>query len=608
MPTPGVSVIDTVRKHWGFDTLRPLQSDAIDATLAGRDSLFVMPTGGGKSLCYQVPPLVVGRLSLVISPLIALMQDQVARLRLCGVAAGAVHSHSTPSELDELRGMIRAGDLRLLFLAPERLLMPDMLAWVARLQPCAIAIDEAHCISQWGHDFRPEYRRLAQLRGKIPGVPISAFTATATPKVCDDIAAQLHLSDPVIRIGQFDRPNLTYRVVPRGDQTTQIVEAIRRNPEGAAIIYTISRKDAESAAESLTAAGVKAAAYHAGLDSAKRSRIAHDFREERLNVVCATVAFGMGIDRPDVRLVVHAALPKSVEAYQQETGRAGRDGQPAECLMLLGGGDRIRWEKIVTMGWEESGAGPEALSVQMELLREMHALASGRRCRHAAISDYFGQALAPGSCNACDVCLNEHAQAGDGSRIAQQILACVARLGQNFGAAYVADVLRGASIARVRENGHDRLNSFGLLKSLAKPQITGYIQQLIELGHLERSPGEYPVVALGPTASAVLRDEIIVELFDTAAAPLAKSRPPKSPAAARSPDEEALFQALRERRRELAKERGVPAFVILSDAVLDQITRRRPRTFDALAEVRGIGQAKLDEFGAALLEVVRDQE
>ena len=599
MPPGPDSVREVVQRHWGFDTLRSLQSEAIQATLAGRDSVIVMPTGGGKSLCYQVPPIVMERVSLVVSPLIALMQDQVARLRLCGVAAAAVHSHTSPAELADLRAMLRARELRLLFLAPERLLVPEVLSWVARLQPCAIAIDEAHCISQWGHDFRPEYRRLSRLRGVIPGVPISAFTATATPRVRDDIASQLHLHDPVVRVGVFDRPNLTYRIVPRSNQIAQIAQAIKRAGPGASIIYCMTRKDSETLAMGLSAAGVNAASYHAGLSPDLRSRVSREFREDTLNVVCATVAFGMGIDRPDVRLVVHAALPKSIEAYQQETGRAGRDGQPAECLMLLSSGDLTRWQRIMKLGSEEGGA----LATQLGLLAEMYDLASGRRCRHVALSNYFGQHLpqTPAGCGACDVCLREHTRADDGHETARKIISCVVRLGQNFGASYLAEVLVGANSAKIRDRRHDELSTYAILKGFAKPAVVGYIDQLVDAGHLVRSPGEYPVIALGETAPNVLRGDTTAALFETHA-PTQTRTPHRAPLNA---EDGAVFEALRGMCRELAAAKGVPAFVILADAVLADIARQRPDSLEALRQVRGIGEEKLGAFGGTILAVLR---
>ena len=357
----------------------------------GRDALVVLPTGGGKSLCYQLPPLVTGRLTVVVSPLIALMQDQVDGLRLNGVPAAAAHSNLDADGRRELRELSDSGELRLLFVAPERLFREDFLAWLSQQQLGAIAIDEAHCISQWGHDFRPEYRRMAELRERFAGVPMHAYTATATPRVREDIQNQLQLRDPAVLVGTFDRPELTYRVLPRQNLIAQVTEAIGRHADAAAIVYCISRKDTETLSSQLQSRGIAAEAYHAGLPAEQRTRISADFRAERLHVVCATVAFGMGIDRSDVRLVVHASMPKSIEHYQQETGRAGRDGLPSECLLLYSGGDAAKWRLIVQRG--DAAADPETERAQLDLLKQMQRFAGRARCRHRALSEYFGPEL-----------------------------------------------------------------------------------------------------------------------------------------------------------------------------------------------------------------------
>lgn len=599
LPPQALAVI---RKHWGFDTLRPLQAEAIAATLAGRDSLTVMPTGGGKSLCYQVPPLVTGRLTLVVSPLIALMQDQVSGMRLAGVPAAAAHSNLTEKEKSELRDLARSGELRLLLIAPERLMLPDVLAWVVKMNPGAIAIDEAHCISQWGHDFRPEYRRLAELRRVFPGVPFTAYTATATPRVREDIVAQLHLTNPVTLVGTFDRPNLTYRVVPREDHVGQITEALHRHKDRAAIIYCITRKDTEALAGALKAQRIDAAAYHAGLNATVRSKISRGFRDEHINVICATVAFGMGIDRSDVRCIIHAAMPKSIEHYQQETGRAGRDGLPAECLMLYSGADLTRWQKIMKMGWEESGAGPEVLLAQFDLLNEMQNFAAGSRCRHAAISAYFGQTLPGTDCGACDACLGEVLDVPDAHDTARKIISCVARVGQSFGAGHVAEVLLGANTQKIRDRRHDTLSTYGLLKGAGKERLVGYINQLIDAGHLVRAPGEYPVIALSESSTRVLRNEVTATLVEPKVSGREASVGNRTPLAG---DEAAMFEMLRTLRRELAQARGMPPFVVASDAVLEEICRVRPGSRDALINVRGLGTRKVDDFGREIVAAVR---
>ncbi len=608
---PDVSaVLEVVKRTWGYDRLKPLQAESIAATLAGRDSLTVLPTGGGKSLCYQAPPLITGRLSVVVSPLIALMRDQVASLKLAGVPAAGLHSHATREEASAARAMAERGDLRLLFVAPERLLMPDFLAWVKRLGIGALAIDEAHCISQWGHDFRREYRRLAEVREAIPGVPIAAYTATATPRVRKDVVEQLRLRDAGVFVGSFDRPNLTYRVLPRVDLIGQVKEALDRHPGRAAIIYCISRKDTEALAASLAAQGVDAAAYHAGMEPGPRTKISEDFRAERLGVVVATVAFGMGIDRGDVRCVIHAALPKSVEHYQQETGRAGRDGLPAECLLLYSAGDVVRWKTVMERGAEEQGADPQVLLAQAALLERMHRFAASTRCRHGAISEYFGQEYGADSCGACDACLSEHVPAPDAHETARKILSCVFRCNQGFGAAYIADVLLGKATPRLVERGHDRLSTFGLLSHLRREQVLNYIGQLVDAGDLQRSEGEYPVLLLTDGSAEVLRggrQAVLVEPNVQREAPGRKRKgTPGVESTPLTPAESALFEHLRKVRRRLAEERSVPPFVILADTALEEMCRVRPGSTGTLINVRGIGTKKVEDFGQDLVDAVRE--
>lgn len=612
-------VLAVVRRVWGHDRLKPLQAESIGATLAGRDSLTVLPTGGGKSLCYQAPPLVTGRLTVVVSPLIALMRDQVASLKMAGVAAAEMHSHAAREDVAEARAQAERGELRLVFAAPERLLTPDFIAWMARLSDRgargtpgigAIAIDEAHCISQWGHDFRPEYRRLAELREVLPGVPIAAYTATATPRVREDIVAQLHLRDPAVFVGTFDRPNLTYRILPRVDLIGQVKEALDRHPDRAAIVYCISRKDTESLAASLKAQKIDAAAYHAGMDAKARTRVGDAFRAERLNVVVATVAFGMGIDRGDVRCVIHAALPKSLEHYQQETGRAGRDGLPAECLLLYSGGDVVRWKQLMERGAEEQGASPEVLEVQAALLERMHRFAASSRCRHAAISAYFGQDYPAKGCGACDVCLHEHEPVPDTQETARKILSCVFRCNQSFGAAHVADVLVGNATPRIKERRHDALSTFGLLVHLRREQVLNYIGQLVDSGDLERAGDPYPVLRLTAQASDVLRNArqaVLVEPKVSSAAPKQRRRGRAAEVEAEplTAPEAALFEHLRRLRRTLAESRGVPPFIILGDAALEEVCRVRPGSVATLINVRGIGTKKVEDFGAELVGAVQ---
>ncbi|HYT58313.1 MAG TPA: RecQ family ATP-dependent DNA helicase, partial [Verrucomicrobiae bacterium] len=423
-------ILATVRHYWGFSELRPLQEQAIRAGLELRDSLVVMPTGGGKSLCYQVPAELAQRTDIVVSPLISLMKDQVDGLRECGYSAAALYSGMSPEALRQTEEQIAAGRCRLVFVAPERLLTPRFLQFVERLNVRAFAVDEAHCISHWGHDFRPEYRQLAELKNRFPQTSLHAYTATATERVRADIATQLRLKTPVVLVGTFDRPNLVYRVVPRVDARAQALEVLRRHQGKAAIVYCISRNDTESMAAFLQANQLRAAFYHAGMEADERRRTQDAFAAEEIDVVAATVAFGMGIDRSDVRCVIHAAMPKSIEHYQQETGRAGRDGLEAECVLLYSGADVLRWESLIEKSAVDAKEPAGVIAASRELLDHMRRLCTGVYCRHRKLSEYFGQEYVRPNCEACDVCLNEVEGLADATVTAQKILSCIARAGE----------------------------------------------------------------------------------------------------------------------------------------------------------------------------------
>jgi len=593
------TILSTVKRYWGFDALRPLQEQAIVAGLERRDSLVVMPTGGGKSLCYQVPPAVAGRTDVVVSPLIALMKDQVDGLRANGYPAVALHSGMDLAAIQRAERELAEGRPHLVFVAPERLLTPRFLELVAKIGVSTFAIDEAHCISQWGHDFRPEYRQLAELKTRFRGASVHAYTATATERVREDIVAQLKLAEPTVLIGTFDRPNLLYRVVPRVDVRAQVLEVLGRHANEAAIVYCLSRKDTEEMAARLSAAGVRAAHYHAGMEAAERHRTQDRFASEELDVVAATVAFGMGIDRSDVRCVLHAALPKSIEHYQQETGRAGRDGLPAECVLFYSAADVLRWQTLLERSADESGAAEESVESAKRLLEDMRRFASAVRCRHASLSTYFGQPYAAESCGACDVCLGEVVGVADATVLAQKILSCVARTEERFGIEHVADVLIGAENDRVRRWGHDQLSTYGLLKEAARKNVVNAIYQLIDAGVLARTPGDRPVLQLNPASWEVMRGKRTVQLVEPKKPKVKKTS--LEQASWEGVDEE-LFESLRALRREIAAERAVPAYVILHDATLRELARSKPRSFAELRGVRGLGERKLAELGPRLLE------
>ncbi|HKD36313.1 MAG TPA: DNA helicase RecQ [Pirellulales bacterium] len=590
-------VLSAVGRYWGFDSLRPLQAEAIAAALAQRDSLVVMPTGGGKSLCYQVPPVLDGSLDIVVSPLISLMKDQVDGLRTAGYPAACLHSGLSPNERREAESGLAEGRFRLLFLAPERLVTDWFLQLVARMNVRRFAIDEAHCISHWGHDFRPEYRQLSVLRQRFPQASLHAFTATATPRVRDDIAAQLGLRDPEVLVGCFDRPNLIYRILPMIDRAEQTIEVLRRHSGEAAIVYCLSRKETEHMAAVLQANGIRAAHYHAGLSPEERHRTQDAFSEERLDVVVATVAFGMGIDRSNVRCVLHAALPKSIEHYQQETGRAGRDGLEAECVLLYTAADAIRWDGLLTKRAEETGQPAEVLAAQLRLIKQIQQICSSPICRHRALSEHFGQAYEKPNCGACDFCLGEIEGFENATITAQKILSCVARTGERFGVGHVVEVLQGANTDKVRSFRHDQLSVYGLLKEMPKKALQSMVYQLVDQGLVTRTDGEKPILKLNEASWAVMRGQREVQLVR-----------PKDHLAAKSASAEenwegvdrGLFDDLRQWRRGVATERNIPPFTVMHDTTLMELARSRPTTLDAMRRIPGLGEKRLADFGQPL--------
>ena len=592
-------------RWWGFDQLRPQQAEAIQAALDGRDSVVVMPTGGGKSLCYQLPPLVGDSTDVVISPLVALMKDQVDALEAIGYPAAALHSGLSADERADVRDRLAAGELRLLFTAPERLVNSGLLDLLAQVGVKRFAIDEALCISHWGHDFRPEYRPIALLRERFPAASLHAFTATATPRVRSDIAAQLHLRNPTMLLGTFDRPNLCYRVVPRTDRINQTLRILGRHAGEASIVYCISRRETEQLAARLAAEGILARPYHAGLDPKERRRTQEAFARETIDVVVATVAFGMGIDRSDVRLVLHTSLPKSLEAYQQETGRAGRDSLAAECVLLYSSADVFSWESLVRKSATESDLEPaeaqRLIAGQMEHLHSMRRYAQAARCRHAALSEYFGQAYGTESCGACDVCLGETENFPDSTVTAQKIISCVARVEGRFGVRHVCEVLRGATTDGIKRHGHERLSTFGLLASIDQRAAENLVHQLLDQGLLARSVGDRPVVMLNALSWEVLRGTRPVVLLEPR---VGKTKTAKADADDWQDVDRDLFERLRTWRRRVAEGRGKPAWTILDDKALRAIAREKPTSPAALLRVKGIGEKRLADFGTAILDMV----
>ena len=577
----------------------------MDAILDHRDSVVVLPTGGGKSLCFQAPALLLDGLAVVISPLIALMKDQVDTLVSNGVAAAAYNSALPADERRRVITGLREGRFRLLYVAPERLVgdAADGFAAVMAAKPVSfVAIDEAHCISHWGHDFRPEYRQLATLRSRWPSVSLHAFTATATARVRRDIMSQLSLRAPVELVGSFDRPNLVYRVLARANLRKQIQDVLARHAGQAGIIYCQSRRDVDELAAWLRdTVGVRALPYHAGMADDDRHRHQDAFLNEEIDVIVATVAFGMGIDRSDVRCVIHAGAPQSLEHYQQESGRAGRDGLEAECVLIFSAGDMLKWRLIL----ESNGELSEA---KRALLRDMERYAASVGCRHRRLLRYFGEAYDRDDCGACDYCLGELEAVADPVTLARKILSAVARVGQRFGSAHVTNVLRGSESDLVKARGHQQLSVFGLLREASVDEVRGYIDQLIAAALLRQHGDEYPTLQLTADGAAMMRTGVGHEAF--ALARQRKPRKDKPLKKARVETESwegvdrTVFERLRAWRLSLARHRGVPPYVIFHDTTLRELARARPQTQDALRRIHGIGAQKAEQWGAVLLEEI----
>jgi ATP-dependent DNA helicase RecQ len=599
-----VAALDQV---WGFSGFRPLQREAMHAVLASRDSVVVLPTGGGKSLCFQAPAVVQPRgVAVVVSPLISLMKDQVDGLRADGVSAAYLNSTQTPEERERVVASLREDSCRLLYVSPERIVGdggPALRRLLQRPGVRFIAVDEAHCISQWGHDFRPEYRQLGRLRDDFPGVSLHAFTATATERVRADIVAELGLREPIVLVGSFDRPNLTYRVLRRGRLDQQLRTVLERHDGEAGIVYCLSRREVEAVAARLAEEGYRAVPYHAGLPDKVRAEHQEAFLQERVDIVVATVAFGMGIDRSNVRFVVHAGAPRSAEHYQQESGRAGRDGLPAECVLIYSGSDFVRWRQMLEANGELTDSG-------RSLLTEMQRYASGTRCRHRILVEYFGEGYSRQNCAACDWCLRELDVVADSTTVAQKILSSVARLKQGWGVGHVTDVLLGRATEKVTASGHQALSTFGLLKEESAAAVRGYIEQLVVEGFLARDGDPYPVLRLTSHGVSLLRGGERCTLYREIRPPSPSKRRTGD---TRSPGREALaadidadlFEALRGVRLRIARERGVPPYVIFHDTTLRDMVIRRPRTIDDLHGVYGVGARKAADFGDAFLDAIR---
>ncbi len=582
-------------QYWGYESFLPLQREAMGCLRDGVDSVVVLPTGGGKSLCFQAPAVTMDGLAVVVSPLISLMKDQVDALKECGVAAERIDSSLTAAQQTDVFARIKQNELKLLYLSPERLISGGFLGVLQKTKLSFIAIDEAHCVSMWGHDFRPEYRQMGMLKELFNGVTIAAYTATATGHVRDDIAQQLKLEEPQILVGSFDRPNLVYKVQPRNNIIKQVRSVIDKQKGQSGIIYCIRRKDVDSMCANLKSKGYSAAPYHAGMDNADRRENQDLFINEKVDIIVATVAFGMGIDKSNVRFVIHAGMPKSLEHYQQESGRAGRDGLEADCSLFYSGGDYGTWKSLMR------DMPVEAYKIAMVKLSSMYNYCTGGACRHKAILRYFGQDLDGDGCEACDMCLGEFDYVDDAIIIAQKILSCILRLEQRFGGGYVALVLTGSTDKRIVENGHDMLSTYGLLSDHPGRAVRDWIEQLVGQDYIEKY-GEFNVLTVTEKGGSVLKGLQTPRLLKPA---VKKAKVSRAVEDSWEGVDEGLFEALRKVRSKIAAKKNVPAYVVFSDAALRDMARKKPAVLDAFLTVKGVGQMKCEQYGETFITAIK---
>ncbi len=597
------TIHELLKEYFGYDSFRPQQEDIIHTVLAGNDTVVLMPTGGGKSLCFQIPALALDGITLVVSPLIALMKDQVDAMVANGIPAAFINSSLSGAEINEIQGELERGEIKLLYIAPERLALPEFQMFLKELPIALIAVDEAHCISEWGHEFRPDYRNLQRCKQILfPDVPIIALTATATPKVKDDIISQLHLQSPKVFLASFDRPNLFINVKPKQQASKEILSLLKRHKDEAVIIYCLSRKETETLASALKKEGHKATAYHAGMNSEER-RIAQDrFKKDQVSIIVATVAFGMGIDKPDVRLVIHYSLPKSIEGYYQEIGRAGRDGLPSECVLFYTYGDTRTLEYFI--GAMED---PEEQKRARVKLQDMVDYCEEKGCRRNVLLKYFGEVGGEQNCESCDTCTTTK-EMFDGTIIAQKILSAVIKTGNRFGAQHVINVLRGSKSKPVLDRGHDTLSVYGIVKEYDDSALRLFFKELVAKGYLLKDEIDTNIFVfkVSPQGMEALRERSAIELTQPPVT-LSKTKTSSSRTSA-AHSYNALFQELRALRKKLAEARNIPPFMIFSDKSLIEMTEYLPQDKESFSKIFGVGAQKLEDFGRDFMEVIRRYE
>ncbi|WP_110027962.1 ATP-dependent DNA helicase RecQ [Mangrovibacter plantisponsor] len=585
-----------LQETFGYQQFRPGQKTIIDTALQGRDCLVVMPTGGGKSLCYQIPALVLGGLTLVVSPLISLMKDQVDQLCANGVAAACLNSSLSREDQQQVIDGCRNGQIRLLYIAPERLMMDNFLDQLARWNPVMLAVDEAHCISQWGHDFRPEYAALGQLRQRLPGVPFMALTATADDTTRLDIVRLLGLDDPLIQVSSFDRPNIRYMLMEKFKPLDQLLRYVQEQRGKSGIIYCNSRAKVEDTAARLQSRGISARAYHAGLENSVRAEVQEKFQRDDVQIVVATVAFGMGINKPNVRFVVHFDIPRNIESYYQETGRAGRDGLPAEAMLFYDPADMAWLRRCL----DEKPAG-QLQDIERHKLNAMGAFAEAQTCRRLVLLNYFGEGRQE-ACGNCDICLDPPRRY-DGLVDAQKALSCIYRVNQRFGMGYVVEVLRGANNQRIRDMQHDKLPVYGIGREHSHEHWVSIIRQLIHMGFITQNIANHSALQLTEAARPVLRGEVPLML---AVPRITVLKPRAHQKTFGGNYDRKLFAKLRKLRKAIADEENIPPYVVFNDATLIEMAEQLPVSPGEMLSVNGVGMRKLERFGQPFMTLIRE--
>jgi len=590
---------ELLKKYWGYASFLPHQKEIIGSILNGQDTIAIMATGGGKSLCYQLPALCLDGLTIVISPLISLMKDQVDDLNARGIPAAAYNSSLEYDDRKKIETDLKHHGIRLLFISPEKCMQPDFLDYLKKSPVCLFAIDEAHCISEWGHNFRPEYRQLSALKKNFPSVPLIALTATAIPAVRNDISRQLGLSAPREYIGSFNRSNLHYRILPKKDALNNLITYVRQHKDDSGIVYCLSKKETEDIAEKLQKSGCKARAYHAGLSKKVRENIQDEFIHDNAAVVCATIAFGMGIDKPDVRFVIHYDVPKSIESYFQETGRAGRDGEQSECILFYSRGDVGKIRSLL----EHDGSDERFIRLAMRKLQDMAEYCETPSCRRKFLLSYFGEDYTQDHCGSCDNC-DQPREMIDGSRVAKKIIACVQQLPSNYGVALITDVLTGAKSSRIQTYHLDNLPAWNSCPEFTKSQLRIWIAELIRQGYLARTGDLYPVIRVTRKSQSIGEQDSPVKLSLPEEASMKRSLPPVQ--SATLDKGEKLFSHLKSLRKSMADQAGVPPYVIFPDKSLREMAHTMPRDLQNFRNIHGVGEIKREKYGLVFTSAIRN--